>query len=214
MTAAFLGLPLAVQPSAGSEVWPQNAAGQPVIGQPVIGQPVIDEPVIGQPVIGQPVIDEPVIADVAIRPDGVLHGRVTDASRAFRTVVPSGWNVRLLKDQSAVAVTRTDRHGRFALRNLPDGLYLLRIEGPGVSAAWPYRVWSTRTAPPRALGRMDVPLDSPVVRGRGPSPFPFTSLRHAATVSGIAVGAVAAPVIYHNATVDNRLPVAKQPASP
>lgn len=184
VAAWLLGLPLGVQPSAGSEVLPQNAVGKSVI------------------------------ADVALQPNGVLHGRVTDASRASRTVMPSGWNVTLLKDRSAVAVTRTDRYGRFALRNLPDGLYLLRIEGPGVSAAWPYRVWSTRTAPPRALSRMDVPLDSPVVRGRGPSPFPFTSLSHAATVSGIAVGAIAAPVIYHNATVDNRLPAAKQPASP
>ncbi len=189
LTAAFLGLPIAVQPSTGSEVWSPSAAVQPVIAQPVI-------------------------ADVASGPDGVLHGRITDASRASRTVAPSGWNVTLLKDRSAVAVTRTDRYGRFAMRNLPDGLYLLRIEGPDFSAAWPYRVWSTRTAPPQAMGRMNVPLDSPVIRGRGPSPFPFTSLRHTATVSGIAVGALAAPVIYHNATVDNRLPVAKKPASP
>ncbi len=120
----------------------------------------------------------PQIVDVFVRPDGTLQGRVISS----RSELPSGstaaMRVVLVKGRRTVAVATTGQHGIFTLQNLPAGTYQVIV---------------------------DVPAE-PIVRGQPPRFFPVMSLQQAATVAVIATGAVAAPVIYHNTLIDNRVP--------
>jgi hypothetical protein len=144
-----------------------------------------------------------IVSDVSIRPDGVLRGRVVGARLAGE---PAALRVKLLRDGQTVALTATGPRGEFALRNLSGGLYQVVVGGSG-APKWPlYRVWTSSAAPPQARREMNVPIGDLALRGQRPSPFPIMSLPQAATVAGIAAGAIAAPVIYHNALMDNRVP--------
>jgi len=157
----------------------------------------------------------PLVNDVVVQPSGVLRGRVF--GRSADPSSSAGLRVTLIGPRQTRAVTSTGTLGEFAFRNVPWGVYLVVVEGPSQQGprqqSWCcYRVWTARAAPPRAAGEMLVQLDGrtvrgPIVRGQLPNAFPIMSLPQAATVLGIAVGAVATPVIYHNTLLDNRVPV-------
>ena len=146
------------------------------------------------------------IADVRMQPDGVLWGRVFFPPGVPMATQAAARRVTLWREQKTVAVTTIAPNGRFALRNLPSGLYQVVVEDSAGPGQWSYRVWSAQAAPPRATAEMHVPLAGPVLRGQHITPFPVMSLQKAATLAGIAGGAIMAPVIYHNALIDNRGP--------
>ena len=112
--------------------------------------------------------------------------------------------VALVRDGRAVALTRTDRSGRFALRNLSQGLYQVVVDGPGSPSRRTCRVWDPSSAPPNARASVEMMLGEGIVRGQGP--FPILSFPQAAAITGVAAGAIAAPIIYHNVRSANRVP--------
>lgn len=148
------------------------------------------------------------IEDIAISADGSVHGRVDVGSAAQRS---TGLRVKFVRGQRAVAIAAIDREGRFTVRNLSAGLYRVVVEGPDVSDWRFFRLWYAEAAPPSARGKIvsltAKPFTARIVRGQHSSPFPIMSLRQAAAVTGIAAGAIAAPLIYHNARASNRVPI-------
>ena len=112
--------------------------------------------------------------------------------------------VALVRDGRAVALTKTDQSGRFALSNLSQGLYQVVVDGPGSPSRQTCRVWSPSSAPPTARDKVEMMLGEQVVRGQGP--FPILSFPQAAAIAGVAAGAIAAPIIYHNVRTANRGP--------
>jgi hypothetical protein len=147
-----------------------------------------------------------IVKDVIVSSGGLLRGRVVDASGSRLPSDAAGLRVKLLRGRETVAVTVTNRQGEFALQNICGGLYLLVVDGRGLPSCRFYRVWTSPAAPPQAPSEMNVPIGGPVLRGQYPTPFPITSLRQAAIVTGIGAGAIAAPVIYYNTQLDNRVP--------
>jgi len=156
------------------------------------------------------------VSDVAVGHDGVLRGRVLGFPWVGQGFAPPngrppndllGHRVKLLRNGQPTAVALTRRDGRFAVQSVCGGLYQVVVDGHERPRRCFYRVWPAGAAPPGARTEMSVPLEGPIVRGRCPSPFPIMSLQQAATVTAIAVGAVAAPAIYHNALIDNRVPI-------
>lgn len=150
--------------------------------------------------------DAETVEQVSLGPEGVLRGRVVDVTNGVVCDQVAGLRVSLVCGHRVVAVTTTDAEGRFAVQNLPAERYTVVVHAAGTVHRRFCRVWSPRAAPRQAVGRITVPLGGPVVRGNGPSPFPIMTLRQAAVVVGIAGGAIAAPVIYHNTRIDNRVP--------
>jgi hypothetical protein len=154
---------------------------------------------------------------VTVGPDGVFRARLTGVA-VGRSPGPlagpqaqcgplAGLRVRLLRQGKTVATTTTGRDGRFSLRNLPRGQYLVVVDGPGIVTPRPAdRPGTSPSAPPPAPNRASLPIPGLLVRGQPPPVFPIMSLRQAAVITGLASGAIAAPVIYHNARLDNRLP--------
>ncbi|MBN2475482.1 MAG: carboxypeptidase regulatory-like domain-containing protein [Pirellulales bacterium] len=144
--------------------------------------------------------------NVALGSQGVLRGRVVPVPGADSTEAMAGLQVRLVRGQQTKALTTTGPQGEFALQNVPEGLYWLAVDGRSRAMQCRCRVWSPAAAPPLACGELKVPIGDAVVRGQGFRPFPIMSLRQAATLAGIAAGAIAAPAIYHNAKLNNRVP--------
>jgi len=144
------------------------------------------------------------IDDVALRPGGVLEGRVIQAGRGFTRDAIAGLPVTLLRGGQTVATATTDIHGRFTVWNLSGGLYRVVVDtadGP----SWRFcRVWTFSGAPPHALNGVTVPLGERLLRGQ--SPFPVMGFPRAAAVAAIAAGAIAVPIIYHNVKSDDYIP--------
>ena len=145
------------------------------------------------------------IDDVAIQPDGVLLGKVVATIGGEMKENVSELRVTLFRGQECVAVTFTDDRGRFAVRNLPGGLYRVvvhTIEGPSCRLC---QTWTYGEAPPHALGEARVPLGRRLVRGQN---FPgIANLPLAVKAAAVTAAAIAAPVIYHNVKLDNRVPM-------
>ena len=179
-----------------------NLVGGPLASAPWLGVLLIA--LAGIALAGPPA-PQP-IADVRMQPDGILCGRVFLPPGVPTATQTAARRVTLLQQHKAVAVTATTADGRFALRNLPGGLYQVVVEDSAGPGRWSYRVWSTQAAPPHAAAEMHVPLARVVVRGQHLSPFPVMSLQKAATLAVIAGGAIMVPVIYQNTLIDNRGP--------
>ncbi len=148
----------------------------------------------------------PVVAgDVVLQNGGVLHGVIlADPSGPDRGNTVSGARIALVTEGVVVGQTMSDQTGRFTVSHLRGGKYLIRVtRKDGVD--WRlYRVWTINGAPPKATSVAQIVLGRGIVRGQGP--FPTVSATEAALVGGVAVGAVATPVIYHNAQTSNRVP--------
>jgi len=152
------------------------------------------------------------IEDIAISEDGAVRGRVLVDSAAKRPMDLQGTGlcVKFVRGQRAVAIAEIDPEGQFAVRSLPAGFYRVIVEGSGTSDWRFVRLWYAESAPPSARSEIvsltAKPLTKGIVRGQNSTPFPIMSLRQAAVVTGIAAGAIAAPLIYHNAQSSNRVP--------
>ena len=143
---------------------------------------------------------EPLVADVELGLDGNFRGvAVTSEGTAAADVLVTLWQ----RDRE-IARGRTDTLGRFCVSGLRGGVYLARA-GRGMRV---YRVWPAGTAPPGARPiAMLVATGETLVRGQGMTPVPVVTLPEAATFAAIVGGAIAVPVIYHNALIDNQVPV-------
>ena len=82
------------------------------------------------------------ITDVVLDASGRLVGQIVDQQGNPR----DGLVVVLRQGRREVARTVTDSEGRFALSNIPVGLY--QLDAGSTRAI--YRVWTTQTAPPRS----------------------------------------------------------------
>lgn len=145
------------------------------------------------------------VADVALAPGGVLHGVVVSPLGGQSPHTPrAGARVAILREGRLVAEVRSDSQGRFAVSKLQGGVYAMAVAGErGVE--WTFcRAWSPGAAPPKAGGVARVALGDGVLRGQGP--LPSVKFSEAALMAGVVVGAVAAPIIYHNAQKSNRVP--------
>ena len=145
------------------------------------------------------------VADVALGAGGVLHGVVFSplGGQTVRTPV-AGTPVAILREGRLVAEVRSDSQGRFAVSKLRGGVYAMTVAGEG-GVEWTFcRAWSPGAAPPKAGQIARVALGEGVVRGQGP--LPAVKFSEAALMAGVVVGAVAAPIIYHNAQKSNRVP--------
>lgn len=143
------------------------------------------------------------VADVALRPDGTLAGRIlrpTDGQPTTVAQVP----ITLLENQRVVARVQSDAEGRFAVAHLPGGVYQVRFDDAPLGTPRFCRVWSATGAPPQAAAELTLPRETPVVRGQSllwanwPPSFPLVAL---------TTGAVTAPIVYHNVHQDNRVPI-------
>lgn len=169
---------------------------------------------------------EPICQDLGIGADGSVRGRIewfeghgrpdsSDlAEENFRN-----WQVMLWADDHPAAHAIADGEGYFCFRNVAPGRYTIVagskppvfsgpvFSGPVFSSpvlSGIVRLWAPGTSPPAAGDQMVLHADRRVLRGQ--QPFPFLSFRDAATAVAIAGGAVAAPIIYHNARIENRIP--------
>ncbi|HYW79054.1 MAG TPA: hypothetical protein VE890_05725, partial [Thermoguttaceae bacterium] len=131
----------------------------------------------------------------------IFVGSTADQASPFR--------VKFVRDGRAVATGAIDSEGRFAVGNLPAGLYRMVVEGSETTDPRWFRLWYAEMAPPSARPEIvSLPAD-PIVRGQHSMPFPIMSLRQAAAVTAITAGAIAAPLIYHNARISNRVPASR-----
>ncbi|MCA9241913.1 MAG: carboxypeptidase regulatory-like domain-containing protein, partial [Planctomycetales bacterium] len=73
----------------------------------------------------------------------------------------SGVDVAMVTGGKAVAVTKTDKQGRFAVRGVRGGQYDV-VAGGGKST---FRVWASKTAPPTARNGALIVTGSDVVNG-------------------------------------------------
>ena len=105
-----------------------------------------------------PPVKKSVMSDVALGSSGTLVGRVVDGRG--RGLV--GRTVRVHRGSSLIARVKTDRTGRFAVKNLPGGAYAVSCG----STAQLIRAWATGSAPPRTSAQV-VLVDQPlVIRGQ------------------------------------------------
>jgi hypothetical protein len=146
-----------------------------------------------------------VAADVVLRAGGVMHGVVvTGSSVSTAEKAVAGVRLVLLRGGKVVAEAKSDEAGRFSVSGLSGGQYVIAIRHHG-NVCWHLcRVWSPGTAPPKASGVSRFVLGEGIVRGQGP--LPTVSFSEAALMAGVVAGAVAAPIIYHNAQKSNRVP--------
>ncbi|NQU21083.1 MAG: hypothetical protein HQ567_07355 [Candidatus Nealsonbacteria bacterium] len=145
------------------------------------------------------------VVDVRIGADGLLRGRVLDASGDLRPETAGQTSrVKLIRGRQVVLVLQTDRRGGFAVRDLAGGLYRAVVQSPSGSADRFFRVWTNSAAPPQASNEMVVPLESPIVRGQHFTPLPVGSFPEALVLAEIAGGAAAAPIVYTRARAKNQ----------
>ena len=143
------------------------------------------------------------IADVVLQTRGVLHGVVRSGTKDSGRSV-AGVRVVLARDGRMVAESKSDRFGRFRFSGLRGGVHVLAVVGERGVELNLCRVWAEGASPPKASDVAQVTLGEGIVRGQGP--LPSVKFSEAALMAGVVVGAVAAPIIYHNAQKSNRVP--------
>jgi len=147
----------------------------------------------------------PVLVQDVVLDRGVLHGVIVpDPAEPDRGRTVAGVRVAALRDGEAVAETRSDAAGRFTLSGLRGGRYAIVVARPGRVESNYLRVWTPGAAPPKASAVARLVPGGGIVLGQGP--LPAVSFSEAALIAGVVAGAVAAPIIYHNAQKSNRVP--------
>lgn len=99
-----------------------------------------------------------IVRDLALTKDGLLQGQVSNAKKAAL----KGTVVSIRKDRKEVLRTKTDEQGRFEASKLKPGVYYI-VAGTGHGL---YRVWSSKTAPPKALKMARIISDKTLIRGQ------------------------------------------------
>jgi hypothetical protein len=139
-----------------------------------------------------------VVRDVELGSGGLLVGRLLDSNG--RPLAAA--EVTIASDNKALATTRTDDQGVFAVSNLRGGVHAIAT-AENVQVC---RLWAPGTAPPQAPKSIDMVSDSNVVRGQyGPPPGNrfIRSAKVWATNPFIVGGVVAAAIAIPVALSDN-----------
>ena len=100
--------------------------------------------------------------DVALSATGTLAGAVVDTRGHARGKTA----VEVRRGRRLVARALTDVNGRFAIDNLPGGLYQVRVDGTETLV----RAWAAGTAPRTAAKQLPVIADALIVRGQDDPP--------------------------------------------
>lgn len=136
----------------------------------------------------------PVVVDVALDEAGSLRGQVVDAQG--KPVVGAALSIHQFDRQTAATVS--DQSGRFLVTGLRGGMYRI-VAGDATGA---YRFWAPGTAPPSARGELLLVLNEQQVLGQ------FRRLPkwlfNPWVLGGIALAAVAIPVVLHNSRPESR----------
>ena len=127
------------------------------------------------------------IIDVSLIDGGVLNGQVVSAQGQVVANAP----VSLHHGKSELARTTTDQNGRFAVKGLKGGVYVVSTEG----AAGVVRAWTPRTAPPSSV--QSVLLVPQTMTARAQSDDSTNGGLGAIVVAGIA-GTIIAVSLDHN----------------
>jgi hypothetical protein len=98
------------------------------------------------------------IRDVKLTEDGLFRGQVTDAKQ--EAVTNAVVSVRQARKE--IVRTKTDASGTFEVTNLKPGVYYV-VAGTSHGV---YRVWSNRTAPPKAMASAKMISDLSIVRAQ------------------------------------------------
>jgi len=127
------------------------------------------------------------IIDVSLVDGGVLQGQVVSAQGQVVANAP----IALHQGKNQLARTSTDQHGKFAVKGLKGGVYVVSTEG----AAGVVRAWTPRTAPPSSVeGVLLVPQTATARAQSGDS----TNWGLGAIVLGGIAGTIIAVSIDHN----------------
>ena len=96
--------------------------------------------------------------DVALSADGSLSGSVVDTRGHSRgkTVI------EVRRGRRLVARTLSDDKGLYTVKNLPGGLYQVRVDGTQTLI----RAWAAGTAPRSAAGLLQVIANPPIIRAQ------------------------------------------------
>lgn len=132
--------------------------------------------------------------DIALREGGVFVGQYVDAHGAAL----AGADVRMVVDGKTVAVSKTDKHGVFAVKGLAKGQYDVVAMGSKAT----FRCWEGKTAPPSARNGALIVTGDEVVNGQFQNLFASPWV-----IGGIVAAAIAIPVAINAADDDT-------PASP
>ena len=104
------------------------------------------------------IASSPRVIDVSLTDSGSLSGTVIDSKGQVRARTL----VEVRRGRIMLARTLTDQAGRYSIKNLPGGLYQVRVDGTETLI----RAWAVGTAPPSVAGQLQVVADSPIVRGQ------------------------------------------------
>ncbi len=99
------------------------------------------------------------IRDVKLTEDGLFRGHVADGKQ--EAVTNAVVSVRQARKE--IVRTKTDANGVFEVTNLKPGVYYV-VAGTSHGV---YRVWSNRTAPPKAMASAKMVSDMSIVRAQG-----------------------------------------------
>lgn len=103
------------------------------------------------------------LSDVALDARGVFNGTIVNANG----VRMANSEVTILQGKKTIDRVRTDAKGRFKVYKLRGGVYQIKA-GKNVAAV---RVWSHRTAPPKALPQALLVTGIRTARGQGNIPL-------------------------------------------
>ncbi len=101
------------------------------------------------------------ILDVQLASDGTLTGEVMNAKR--EPVKNATISVR--SGRNEIAQVRSSDDGTFSVKGLKPGVYHV-VAGTGQGL---YRVWTTTSAPPKAMAKVKIVSDRTVVRAQSPN---------------------------------------------
>ena len=145
------------------------------------------------------------VADVALQPGGIVQGRIIPAETEFSGANEVPRRVLVVRGGQTVAEAGVDSSGRFVLQRITPGMVDVVLDTPEGADRRSYRLWTASAAPPSAMAELRLSESrQPVIRGQ--SSLLTMGFGKAATIAGIATGAVAAPIIHHNIEQDNKAP--------
>ncbi len=97
--------------------------------------------------------------DIALRDGGVFVGQIVNAQGA----AIADAQVTMVTAGKAIALTKTDKQGRFAVQGLRGGHYdVVAMNGKNT-----YRVWAPKTAPPTARSGALIVTEEEVMNAQG-----------------------------------------------
>ena len=134
------------------------------------------------------------INDVSLGSQNTLWGTVVDRQGQ---ALP-GARVALVQHDRQVAQTTTDSQGRFAVANVPWGVYTVGAAG-GIGL---YRLWPERIAPPSASQGVLIVSSEQVVRGQDRL-YEWVADHYLLTCTGIATAIVVPVVLISNENSDD-----------